>query len=82
MNVKTIRIGNSRGVRIPEEILDRCQVEDAVELKFEKNKIILEPLRRKPREGWGEAAQQMHEVGDDALLMPDVFDDDVEVEWK
>ena len=82
MNVKVIRIGNSRGVRIPKEILDRCQVEDTVDLKVEKNKIILEPLKRNPREGWDQAAQQMHEVGDDALLMPDVFDDDVEAEWK
>jgi len=82
MNVSIIRIGNSRGIRIPKEILDRCQVEDAVDLKVEKNKIVLEPLKRVPREGWDQAARQMHEVGDDALLMPDVFDDDVEVEWK
>jgi len=82
MNIKIVRIGNSRGIRIPKEILDRCQVEEAVDLRVEKNKIVLEPLRKKPRERWEAAARQMHEVGDDALLMPDVFDDDVEVEWK
>ena len=33
MNTKIIRIGNSRGIRIPKEILDRCQVEDAWALR-------------------------------------------------
>ena len=82
MNTKIIRIGNSRGIRIPKEILDRCQVEDVVDLKVEKNKIVLEPVEKKPRDGWDRAAQQMHEAGDDALLMPDVFEDDVEAEWQ
>ena len=81
MNISITRIGNSRGIHIPQEILDQCQVEDVVDVKVEKNRIVLEPVKRKPREGWDRAAQQMHEAGEDALLIPDVFEDDVEVEW-
>jgi antitoxin MazE len=34
-----------------------------------------------PREGWEEYAKQMHENGDDELLIPDVFPNDVDLEW-
>ena len=29
-----------------------------------------------PREGWAEQAEQLHEMGEDELLIPDVFDDE------
>lgn len=32
--------------------------------------------RRRPREGWSEAFKEMHQNGDDELLMPDVFEDE------
>jgi antitoxin MazE len=36
-------------------------------------KIIIKP---EPRQGWAEAARLMNELGDDVLLIPDVFDDE------
>lgn len=82
MNVKVVRIGNSRGVRIPKRVLDQCQISDAVELRVEERHIILEPIDKKPRDGWLAAAAQMHETGDDSPLLPDVFEDDIEVDWQ
>lgn len=35
----------------------------------------------KPREGWDEAFKQMHENGDDELLIPDIFEDEDLSEW-
>jgi len=81
MQVNVVKIGNSKGIRIPKKILDQCQVDDALDLSVENNIIMLKPLHRKPREGWVEAAKRCHECGDDELLIPDVFDDDLDWEW-
>ncbi len=81
MDVNLIRIGNSRGIRIPRKILDRCRVTDRLTLSVEGRKIILAPVDRKPREHWAEAAKDMHRCGDDELLIPDVFDDDLDLGW-
>jgi antitoxin component of MazEF toxin-antitoxin module len=32
MKVSVVRIGNSRGIRIPKTILDQCRVTDAMEI--------------------------------------------------
>jgi len=81
MEVKLIRIGNSRGIRIPKKVLDQVQAANAFELKTDGEAITLKPVRRKPREGWAEMAEAMSQAGDDALLIPDAFEDEDEVEW-
>jgi len=81
VQVNVVRIGNSRGIRISKRVLEQCQIEETVEMEIKGSKIILSPTRRRPREGWTAAARQMSQAGDDALLLPDVFDDEVEVEW-
>jgi antitoxin MazE len=81
MKVKVVPIGNSRGIRIPKPLLEQCAIEDAVELRSDGKRIVLTPVKAKPRQGWAEAAARMHEAGDDELLIPDVFEDDIEVEW-
>ncbi len=81
METKLVQIGNSKGIRIPQKILNRCHIEDRIELSVQENSIILKPLNRGPREGWDLAAKEMHELGDDQFLTPDVFDDDPELNW-
>jgi antitoxin MazE len=81
MKLKVVPIGNSRGVRIPKPVLEQCKINEAVELQIEGGRIVLSPAQARPRQGWAVAAERMHEVGDDALLIPDVFVDDIEVEW-
>ncbi len=80
MKVRVVPIGNSRGVRLPKALLEQCAITEAVDLRSDGKCIILKPIRSKPRQGWAEAAEQMRRAGDDALLIPDVFPDDVEVE--
>lgn len=75
MKVKIIQIGNSHGIRLSKSILEQYQIEEYMEIKLEKDHIKLIPLKL-PRQGWDEAFAQMHETGDDQLLMPDVFDDE------
>jgi len=81
MKISVVRIGNSKGIRIPKPILDQCAISDAVDLAVDGKRIVLTPATSKPRKGWLAAAERMRKAGDDALLIPDVFEEDVEVEW-
>jgi antitoxin MazE len=54
MKAELVRIGNSRGIRIPKPFLEQCGFEDAVDLRIENNCLVIAPARR-PREGWEEA---------------------------
>ena len=82
MKARVIKIGNSRGLRIPKPILEQTGIMDEVEIAVEKNKIIIQPVK-KSREGWGAAFKMMRESGDDQLLIEDgmshTWDDD---EWQ
>ena len=82
MRANVVRIGNSRGVRIPKAILATCGIEDAVDLTVADGKIVLQAAPR-VRQGWAEAAREMVQRGDDGLLeptTPTAFDED-EWEW-
>lgn len=81
MKISIIQIGNSKGLRLGKNILDRYNIRDQVELVFEKNRIILKPVDQ-PRKGWSEAFAKMHECGDDQQLMDDVFEEESFDEWK
>jgi antitoxin MazE len=81
MKTQLVPIGNSRGIRIPKAILQQCEMTDEVELAVEGRQIILSPAGQEPRNGWREAAARMAAAGDDQLLIPDVFEDDVDVQW-
>ena len=81
MEVSIIKIGNSKGIRLSETLLERYNITDKIELILEKGQIILRPISE-PRKGWDKAFQKMHENGDDQLLMNDVFEDENSDDWK
>ena len=81
MEISIIQIGNSRGLRLSKAILERYNIKDKVELILQKGQIILKPIDS-PRQGWDQAFAQMHDNGDDHLLMDDVFEDENFEEWK
>ena len=64
---RLIRIGNSRGIRIPKDVIDRLNLTDDIEIIFKDDHLEVHP-GRKPREGWGDAFREMAERGDDRLL--------------
>ncbi|WP_224997044.1 AbrB/MazE/SpoVT family DNA-binding domain-containing protein [Cesiribacter sp. SM1] len=80
MEQPIIRIGNSKGLRLSKNILDRYQIKDKVEVILEEGQIVLKPVSS-PREGWDKAFKQMHKKGEDQLLMDDVFDDESFDQW-
>lgn len=69
MKTRIVRVGNSRGVRLPKVLLEQARLADEVELHAEPGRIVIRALRQ-PRAGWAEAARQMRERRDDGLLDP------------
>ena len=52
MQTSLRKIGNSRGVLIPAALLAACEISDAVEMRVENNRIIIEPIAPQHRKGW------------------------------
>jgi antitoxin MazE len=63
-----VRIGNSKGIRIPAVILKECNITDKVEMEVKDGKIIIIPVDQ-PRKNWAEAFKEMHQNKDDELLI-------------
>jgi len=72
MAIKThlIRVGNSRGVRLPKAVLQQCDLDETVELEVRGGCVVIRPVRS-PRQSWDAAFASMAEAGDDGLLDPD-----------
>jgi antitoxin MazE len=64
---RIVRIGNSRGIRVPKALLDQAQLPEEVELYARRGRLVVRGARR-PRTGWAEAAKAMRERAHDALL--------------
>ena len=79
---RIVRIGNSRGIRIPKALLEQADLPEEVELRAEPGRLVVTAVRS-PRVGWAEAARRMHAAGDDGLLDPPRSSsfDDGEWEW-
>lgn len=80
MKTDIIRIGNSKGIRLPATILKQCGIGSKVEIVVRDNEIILKPVKS-PREGWADSFRQMHECGDDRIIIPDEIDAELLEEW-
>ena len=70
MRARVIKIGNSKGLRIPKPILEQTGIMDDVEIEVVKNQIIIRPVKN-AREGWENAFKVMSEKGDDRLIIED-----------
>ena len=83
MKTRIVRIGNSRGIRIPKPLLEQARLREDVELEVQDNRLVISSLDR-PRAGWDAAFEAMAAAGDDQLLDPEIptsFDCS-EWEWR
>jgi antitoxin MazE len=81
MKARLIRIGNSRGVRLPRPLIEEAGLADEVDLVAREGEIVIRRVKS-AREGWADAARLLRERGEDALLnapAPTRFD---ESEWE
>lgn len=80
MRINIVKIGNSKGIRIPSYILKECKITGEVDIKVIDGKVIIAPVG-KPREGWDAQYKIMHENQDDVIKFNDEIDLDSE-DWE
>ena len=81
MRTRLVRIGNSRGVRLPRAIIEQAGLTDEIEMGVRDGAIVIARVTS-ARSGWADAARQMRERNEDQLLdspTPTRFD---EKEWQ
>ncbi|GMO50499.1 MAG: hypothetical protein Ta2B_30920 [Termitinemataceae bacterium] len=82
MFVSVVPIGNSKGIRIPKNILRELRIENEAEMNVCNNELVIKRIENPPRSGWEDAFQKMHKQGDDNLLFSEqIQDDSFEWEW-
>lgn len=80
---KLIKIGNSQGVMLPKTLIEEAGLKGPVEIKAEKNTIVITAIEKSVRLGWSSSFQQMSKMKDDDTLLNlnNSFDKE-EWEWK
>jgi antitoxin MazE len=83
IRTKVVKIGNSRGIRLPRSVLEHCHLGETVELDVQDGVLTVRPVHD-PRAGWDDAFRRMAERGDDHLIdgeWPATDFDSTEWEW-
>jgi antitoxin MazE len=78
------KLGNSFGVIIAKSMLAEVGIGigDTVDITLEEGRIVLVPVKRRPRAGWAEASRAIAEAGDDAPVWPEFGNaEDESLEW-
>ncbi len=81
MRTRLVRIGNSRGVRLPKTIIAQAGLKDEVELEVQDGAVIV-ARTASTRAGWADAARQMRQRDEDRLLDPQTSTRFDEKEWQ
>lgn len=67
MIISVIKIGNSKGIRLPKAFLENLSITKEVNMELMENAIVLTPVKN-AREGWDEQFCAMHEAQEDNLI--------------
>jgi antitoxin MazE len=82
IKTRIIKIGNSRGIRIPKVLLEQLHFGEEVELELSEGAIQIRPPQH-PRAGWAEQFAAMAAQGDDRLLDEELLLTEIEEkEWE
>lgn len=81
MKTRLVQIGDSRGIRIPNPLIEEAGLEDEVVLSVVGTGLMIEGVSAL-RAGWSEAAQELRERGEDGLLDEPTATDFDESEWE
>ncbi|MGH7819642.1 MAG: AbrB/MazE/SpoVT family DNA-binding domain-containing protein [Candidatus Binatia bacterium] len=82
MKTRIVRIGNSRGVRLPKPLLEEAGLPEEVEVRARNGSIIIVPAARAHRAEWEEAARKLRSRDGDRLLDPPTPTRFDEEEWN
>lgn len=83
MKTRIVRIGNSRGVRIPKPLIEQAGLGEEVELRVVEGGLLVKAAST-PRSSWADAARKLHEREEDSLLdeAPPTLFDETGWEWR
>jgi antitoxin MazE len=75
VKTRLVKIGNSRGIRIPKVWIEHLGLKEEVVMTVEPDKLVIRPAQC-ARENWEERFRAMAEQHDDALL-----DEEITTNW-
>ena len=81
MKARLVRMGNSRGVRIPKPLIDQIGLVDELDLRVQNGTIVIAPARD-PRGGWAEGAARLVASEPEGILDPATPTDFDHDEWR
>lgn len=81
MLVSVVQIGNSRGIRLPKNVLSRLDIKDKVEMVIHEDELVIKSVNPTPRQGWNEAFEKISRKKTGKLLFPENIDSDA-FEWE
>ncbi len=67
MKTQIIKIGNSKGIRIPKPLLEECNLAADVELEIHADGLLIRPAKT-PRLNWDKAFKQMADNDQDEMM--------------
>ena len=81
MKAKIIKIGNSKGIRLPNELIKEYNLEEEVSIELREDCIVLKPVVIDPRAGWEEIYKKLDHTPtqEDKDWMN--FEDDIPEDW-
>ncbi|MGH7656852.1 MAG: AbrB/MazE/SpoVT family DNA-binding domain-containing protein [Gemmatimonadales bacterium] len=79
MKTRLVRIGNSRGIRLPKPVIEQAGLSEDVELEVRDGAVVIRSVTG-VRAGWAEAAASLAEAEEGLLdpVRPTRFDSE---EW-
>jgi len=75
MHLNIIKVGNSRGLRLPKAVIDEYQIEESVELSLKEGYIELRPSKS-VRENWRNQLSKLANDPNEEDRIPDFFEDE------
>jgi len=63
MRAKLKKIGNSKWIILPKNLLEQYQFEEEVEIETRKEGLMIIPVKTKPRQGWEEQFKEAIKSG-------------------
>lgn len=75
MDINIIKVGNSKGLRLPKAIIEEYNIEGTVELRLKEGYIEIRP-KEKPRVNWKKEFEKIISDPNEELLFPDFFEDE------
>ena len=69
---RLVKMGKSRGIRLPQAFLDQAELDEEVELEVQDGQVVIHLVPR-PRRNWERQFDGMTARGDDRLLDSKAF---------